>query len=173
MLVDLHPRRLRRQLSTLLNMMMVLAGAFMAYKTLGVIANTGTPAVVVLSGSMEPAFQRGDILLLWNRENHVNVGDVVVYETNRRSIPIVHRVVHDHESSRKQLVLTKGDNNPTNDLDLYGYRQNYLDRTKDIEGGVVKFYIPKLGYATIVMTENPKIKTVFLALAVLFAGLTE
>ena len=29
--------------------------------------NPPSPIVVVLSGSMEPAFQRGDILFLWNR----------------------------------------------------------------------------------------------------------
>jgi signal peptidase len=58
-----------------------------------------------------------------------------------------------NSSDKKQLLLTKGDNNPMDDLDLYAYKQMYLDREADISG-VVKAYVPKLGYATILMTEN-------------------
>lgn len=35
--------------------------------------------MVVLSGSMEPAFQRGDLLFLWNRGERTEVGEIVVY----------------------------------------------------------------------------------------------
>lgn len=148
-------------------MILILSGAFMCYKALSLIANTSTPVVVVLSGSMEPAFQRGDILFMWNRQSRVNVGDIVVYDTKVRNIPIVHRVLRQHASSRKQLVLTKGDNNPLDDLDLYAYKQMYLDRAKDITGGVVKAYFPKLGYATILLTENPTLRTVVIGISLL------
>ena len=66
------------------------------------------PIVVVLSGSMEPAFQRGDILFLWNRDHQQKVGDIVVYEIDGKSIPIVHRVLREHHNLEKQLLLTKG-----------------------------------------------------------------
>ena len=51
--------------------------------------------MVVLSGSMEPAFQRGDLLFLWNRNlfQESGVGEVVVYNINGKDIPIVHRIV--------------------------------------------------------------------------------
>lgn len=49
--------------------------------------------MVVLSGSMEPAFQRGDLLFLWNRSPRAEVGEVVVYNVRGKDIPIVHRVV--------------------------------------------------------------------------------
>jgi signal peptidase len=72
--------------------------------------------VVVLSGSMEPAFQRGDLLFLWNRgglgdsisggagagdgstgeiwgDRRTRVGEIVVYNVRGKDIPIVHRVV--------------------------------------------------------------------------------
>ena len=49
--------------------------------------------VVVLSGSMEPAFQRGDLLFLWNRGLDTQVGEIVVYNVKGKDIPIVHRVV--------------------------------------------------------------------------------
>ena len=44
---------------------------------------------------MEPAFQRGDLLFLWNRElvRETEVGEVVVYNVKDKDIPIVHRVV--------------------------------------------------------------------------------
>lgn len=57
---------------------------------------------------MEPAFQRGDILFLWNRDHQQKVGDIVVYEIDGKSIPIVHRVLREHHNLEKQLLLTKG-----------------------------------------------------------------
>ena len=39
----------------------------MLWKGLSVLSDSPSPIVVVLSGSMEPAFQRGDLLFLWNR----------------------------------------------------------------------------------------------------------
>lgn len=52
---------------------------------------------------MEPAFQRGDILLLDNRAaNPLEVGDVVVYKVDGRDIPIVHRVLEIHERCAAQ-----------------------------------------------------------------------
>lgn len=42
---------------------------------------------------MEPAFQRGDLLFLWNRSPTAELGEVVVYNVQGKDIPIVHRVV--------------------------------------------------------------------------------
>ncbi len=50
------------------------------------------------SGSMEPAFHRGDILFLSrNQERSLKTGDIVVYKLNNKDIPIVHRVTRNHE----------------------------------------------------------------------------
>lgn len=102
---------------------------------------------------MEPAFQRGDVLFLWNRDSSAKVGDVVVYEIEGKSIPIVHRVLREHHNSEKQLLLTKGDNNPVDDLGLYAKRQSYLNQGTDLVG-TVKAYLPKVGYVTILISEN-------------------
>ncbi len=56
------------------------------------ISNSESPVVVVLSGSMEPAFRRGDVLFLWMQSEHFAVGDIVVFKIDQREIPIVHRV---------------------------------------------------------------------------------
>lgn len=55
--------------------------------------------VIVLfsSGSMEPAFQRGDLLFLTNKEDPIRVGEIVVFKVEGREIPIVHRVLKIHE----------------------------------------------------------------------------
>lgn len=49
------------------------------------------------SGSMEPAFQRGDLLFLTNKEDPIRVGEIVVFKVEGREIPIVHRVLKIHE----------------------------------------------------------------------------
>lgn len=50
------------------------------WKGLSVFTASSSPIVVVLSGSMEPAFQRGDLLFLWARSPRVDIGEVVVCE---------------------------------------------------------------------------------------------
>jgi hypothetical protein len=69
--------------------------------------------VVVLSGSMEPAFYRGDILFLYMGKKPFSAGEVVVFNINGRDIPIVHRIIKVHEKSpgsnkdEDVLILTK------------------------------------------------------------------
>ncbi|QPG76956.1 Signal peptidase complex catalytic subunit [Brettanomyces nanus] len=180
-------KTLRIQLNQGLVMSMVLASAFAVWKLMSVITMSNSPLVVVLSGSMEPAFQRGDILLLWNREKYLNVGDIIVYKTSVRDVPIVHRIVREHvieddlpkrktgknkstvaAKRKSQKILTKGDNNQGDDLPLYEYNVNYLDRQKDILGSV-KGYIPKVGYVTILITENKYFKYAIVGLLALSA----
>lgn len=146
---------LRLELTRLLNVCFVLSSAFMFWKGLSIVTNSHSPIVVVLSGSMEPAFRRGDILFLWNRNKQSNVGDIVVYEVDGKEIPIVHRVLREHhnEISKEQFLLTKGDNNAADDIALYAKKQIYLNKNKDIVG-TVKGYIPQLGYITIWISEN-------------------
>ena len=53
---------------------------------------------MLCSGSMEPAFHRGDLLFLTNpTDEPVRVGEIVVFKIEGRDIPIVHRVLKVHE----------------------------------------------------------------------------
>lgn len=162
---------LRQQLSQFLSIAYVFTSAFVAWKALSVATNSHSPIVVVLSGSMEPAFQRGDILFLWNRDTKTKVGDVVVYEIQGKSIPIVHRVLREHHNSEKQLLLTKGDNNVQDDLLLYARKQLYLNQKTDLVG-TVKAYLPRAGYVTILLTENMYFRYTLLGLMGLSALLS-
>jgi signal peptidase I len=174
-----HPRQTALQV---LNFALVLSTAFMLWKTLSILSNSPSPIVVVLSGSMEPAFQRGDLLFLWNRDHTAEVGEIVVYNVRGKDIPIVHRVVRSfHTSSTspspdgstdgngpvevppKTKLLTKGDNNVADDTELYARGQSYLDRKEDIIGSV-RGYVPAVGYVTIMLSEHPWLKTVMLGI---------
>ncbi|EPS45919.1 hypothetical protein H072_69 [Dactylellina haptotyla CBS 200.50] len=174
-LAAFQPRQL---LAQVLNFGLILSTAFMMWKSLSLITNSPSPIVVVLSGSMEPAFQRGDLLFLWNRGEDTQIGEIVVFNIQGKDIPIVHRTHRKHHSrsSAKQLktraypplkLLTKGDANPLDDVILYAPGQHYIDREKEVIGSV-KAYVPFVGYVTILLSEHPMVKTVVLGIMGLF-----
>jgi signal peptidase len=90
---------------------------------------------------MEPAFYRGDLLFLTNPAGELyKTGDITVYKIPGADIPIVHRVLETHDVKPKkkrtkkassesstpievvtvnQRLLTKGDNNYVDDIELY------------------------------------------------------
>jgi len=148
---------------------MVIASAFMIWKGLMVVSNCESPIVVVLSGSMEPAFYRGDLLFLTNYdEEEIRVGEIVVFKIEGRDIPIVHRVLKLHEKEDGSIkALTKGDNNNVDDRGLYAPGQYWLAR-KDIVGRA-RGYLPYVGYVTIMMNDYPMLKYAVLACLGIYA----
>lgn len=94
----------------------------MMWKGLSVYTNSPSPIVVVLSGSMEPAFQRGDLLFLWNRSPRAEVGEIVVYNVRGKDIPIVHRVVRafgdgEEGEAEKKKKKSKGNKKAVKEAD--------------------------------------------------------
>ncbi|EPS30110.1 Signal peptidase complex catalytic subunit sec11 [Penicillium oxalicum] len=169
----------RTTVAQVLNFALVLSTAFMLWKGLSVASASSSPIVVVLSGSMEPAFQRGDLLFLWNRSPRAEVGEIVVYNVRGKDIPIVHRVVRSFpevegkskkvvkevtvDTTPSHMILTKGDNNVADDTELYAHGQDHLNRVEDIVGSV-RGYIPMVGYVTIMLSEHPWLKSVLLGI---------
>ncbi|KAF5497761.1 Signal peptidase complex catalytic subunit SEC11 [Colletotrichum siamense] len=99
----------------------LLERSFMAWKALTLATNCAYPAMVVLSESMEPAFSRGDIILLANWQE-VEVGDIPVIWFQGQLLPMVHRAVEIlFDDGQERLILTKGDNNEINDVVLYPF----------------------------------------------------
>ncbi|CDJ68240.1 signal peptidase, putative [Eimeria necatrix] len=76
-------RRPREVLLTVLSLCCVILAALMLWKVLVIAAGSPSPVVVVLSGSMLPAFSRGDILFLHDKGPTTNVGDIVVFKASR------------------------------------------------------------------------------------------
>merc|ERR1719197_1908931 len=157
----------RQLLFQILNLGMVVLSALMIWKSLMFITKSESPVVVVLSGSMEPAFQRGDILFLNNQDDPIRVGEIVVFKIKDRDIPIVHRVTKVHEKENGEVeVLTKGDNNRVDDRGLYAPGQLWLKR-EDILGrarGTLRY----LGMVTIILNDYPALKYVLIGIMGLF-----
>ena len=163
----------RHVLLQILNFASVIASGLMIWKGLGLVTNTESPIVVVLSGSMEPAFYRGDLLFLTNPPSErYHTGDITVYKIPGADIPIVHRVLETHDVPPKrqsssgasnlesglpadQLLLTKGDNNHIDDIELYR-GLDWLERKHIV--GKVRGFLPYVGYVTIAMNDFPQLK---------------
>ncbi|XP_046982690.1 signal peptidase complex catalytic subunit SEC11A [Schistocerca americana] len=153
----------RQFLYQVLSFGMIVSSALMIWKGLMVVTGSESPIVVVLSGSMEPAFHRGDLLFLTNYQDEpVRVGEIVVFKVEGRDIPIVHRVLILHEKENGTVkFLTKGDNNNVNDRGLYARGQMWLTK-KDVVGRA-RGFLPYVGMVTIYMNEYPKFKIAVLA----------
>lgn len=164
----------RQLLFQLLNLAMIVFSALMIWKGLMTLTKSESPVVVVLSGSMEPAFQRGDILFLDNSADHFDVGDVVVFKIRDRDIPIVHRILKAHTSAEDDgdfKVLTKGDNNRVDDRGLYAPGQLWLQR-EDILGRAVGT-LRYVGMVTIALNDYPLLKYVLIGMMGLFVLTTK
>ncbi|GMR54630.1 hypothetical protein PMAYCL1PPCAC_24825, partial [Pristionchus mayeri] len=148
----------RQVIYQFLSLAMVGSSALMLWKGFFILTGTSAPITVVISGSMEPAFFRGDVLVLVNdEEDPVRVGDITVFKVEGKEIPIVHRVIKVHEVNKNVTkILTKGDNNRVDDRGLYAPGQMWL--TKEDLVGRAKFILPHIGMVTILMNENPKLK---------------
>ncbi|TFK29537.1 signal peptidase complex catalytic subunit SEC11 [Coprinopsis marcescibilis] len=171
----------RHVLLQVLNFATVIASGLMIWKGLGVLTNSESPIVVVLSGSMEPAFYRGDLLFLTNPSSEqYKTGDITVYKIPGADIPIVHRVLETHNipptvdvsqftkrygrsktqtgtnnQTDAQLLLTKGDNNSVDDTELYQGLE-WLEKKHIV--GKVRGFLPYVGYVTIAMNDFPQLK---------------
>lgn len=110
---------------------------------------------VVVSGSMEPAFYRGDIVLVQKADflgihefdpKDVEVGDVVVYDAAWFDQPVIHRVINIVDVNGTTMYVIKGDNN--NATDPYYVNANQIkERVVTIGDNLV--VIPKIGYASL------------------------
>lgn len=66
----------------------------------------------VVSGSMQPTIQIGDIIII-KKEDNYKVGDIVTYREKNGTL-ITHRIIKINEST----VVTKGDYNNTEDSEI-------------------------------------------------------
>ena len=166
---DMRKRQLAHQV---LNLAMIVCSALMIWKSLMVVTSSESPVVVVLSGSMEPAFHRGDILFLHMGFTPFRAGDIVVFKVADRDIPIVHRVIKVHEKNNGEVdLLTKGDNNAVDDRGLYAASQSWINKEHVI--GRAKGYLPYIGMVTIIMNDYPAVKYVLVGLMGLFVLTTK
>ena len=91
--------------------------------------------MTVLSGSMEPAINPGDVVVVSPQENY-ETGEIITFTTGGDT-PTTHRLVDTKVTEGELAYITKGDANPTEDMSDV--------REEDILGAAV-FSIPLLGY---------------------------
>ena len=110
---------------------------------------------VVVSGSMEPAFYRGDIVLVEKADffgihefdvNDIQKGDVVVYDAKWFNQPVIHRVINIAKINGTTMYEIKGDNN--NASDPYFVSQDQI-KSKVVTFGDNLVVIPKVGYLSL------------------------
>ena len=146
-------------------------GSFLIYFVLQVSLNTQNPMVVVISGSMEPTLNKGDLVFLRGMDPddiktgmiEDKSGDIIVYDA--RGIwegapedPIIHRVVDKINIGGVWYFLTKGDANPYPD-------RAYIPEDRIL--GVVSGKIPYIGWIKIFLTDSGLLIPILVILSVL------
>lgn len=155
---------IRQKLIQFVNAGYSVVGTYMIWKMFSILLNNDSPIVVVLSESMSPGFERGDIL--WLAKKEFSVGEMTVFQFDNREIPCVHRCIKQFG----ERYLTKGDNNLVDDVGLYPKGRNYLARNEI--RSVVVGYIPYFGLITLWINSIPGAKTVILLIVGLSVFIT-
>ena len=110
---------------------------------------------VVVSGSMEPVFYRGDIVLLEKTDffgihefssDDLKVGDVVVYDAKWYDQPVIHRIINITEINGSTMYVIKGDNNDSPDP-YYVTPAQINERVVTMGDNLA--VIPKIGYLSL------------------------
>lgn len=121
------------------DIILTLIAVFIFYQLLGIALGTSHPVDVIVSSSMVPNMNPGDLVIC--AKDNPKIGDVVIY-TGFKKYPIIHRVIGINDSYCREKIKDttcyhiKGDNNPISDPPV-------------IESQimcVVKVHIPYLGY---------------------------
>lgn len=98
----------------------------------------------VLSNSMKPIFERGDVVVYHKIKDikSIELNDIICYQLD--DIKVMHRVVKIENINDDLYFTTKGDNLKTNDA---------LKVKEEQVIGIIKFRIPKFGYPSVWLYE--------------------
>ena len=132
-------RRKRRNLIiNLLTITIPLISVAAIYLGLQKILATGTPLITVASGSMSPALETGDLVIIQGTPpNNIQIGDIIVFDSPEGTRTI-HRVTRIQTLTNGTIKFkTKGDANPDEDT--------YWTPEQNVHGRVLH-RIPYLGW---------------------------
>lgn len=114
-------------------LLIILALNLMTTKSDKLFETIGYRSYTVLSGSMEPEFYPGDIVITKHKnKTDINLNDIITFR-DKDGVIITHRIIEETPEG----YITKGDNNNVEDGEII---------TEDNIIGEVKFSIPKVGY---------------------------
>lgn len=101
--------------------------------------------VAVMSGSMEPIFYRGDVVVVEKVEENyhkLKLYDIIEYRLDDRIV--LHRIVKIEDKEGKLTFITKGDNNELED-------EKPVETSQIV--GKVKFVVKYIGYPSVLLNE--------------------
>ena len=147
----------------------VVVGVAIVWLGLRFAFGTNNPFYVVSSGSMIPALNINDVLIVKdgnsNSFDSLKIGDVIVFHAAAEDRVIVHRVAEIQTGSHGERILTtKGD---ANDASIPGV-DNPIRVSQYI--GKVVYVIPGLGLITKVLSPPVNYIIIAVILAVLFVN---
>ena len=139
----------------------VFVNAILIFKTVNNPNKTpdlfGKKAFIIVSGSMIPTINIGDIVII-NDTTNVKTNDIIAFREG--GMVIVHRIINEEvDVTGKTMYKTKGDNNNVEDLNLVD--------TLDIEG-LFMFKIPYLGNIILFLYKNLFLVVVIIIVIILF-----
>lgn len=135
--------------------MYIFIGLVLAYTInigLGYGLGAEKPVMAVVSSSMEPTLNKGDLVVVKGTSpEEINVGDIIVYHNPFQGVAVVHRVIDIKKDGDEFVFYTKGDNNRTNRLSDQEAGIAPPVREYWVKGRVV-LTIPKLGWFRVILT---------------------
>lgn len=131
-------RKRRKLIINILTITIPVLSVVAIYFGLQTILSTGTPLVIVASGSMSPALETGDLVIIQGTPtNSIQIGDIILFDSPSGTRTI-HRVTRIQTLQNGTIQFkTKGDANPDEDL--------YWTLEENIHGPVLH-RIPYIGW---------------------------
>ena len=144
----------RKLIINIVTVAAIILAVLCVYVGLQISLSTNRPLLALATGSMRPALEIGDLLIIQGvQATSIRVGDIIVFKPPEGSgleSPTVHRVVRIESSEEGTLQFkTKGDDNPNEDL--------FWVPEDHIYGRVIH-RIPYLGYIAL----NPAIPIILI-----------
>lgn len=140
--------------------LLITVMVFTSDKNNGVPSLFGRMPLTVESGSMEPTFKEGDLIIAKEIDNinDLKEGDVISFWTNEivdgEKVINTHRIVEVKDNNGTKSFVTKGDNNPQNDTsvvfqgDIIG---KWTGTRMPVVGKVMKFLKTKTGFLVCIL----------------------
>ena len=95
----------------------------------------GFTPLAVVSGSMSPGIETGDMVIIWKGNKNIKPGDIIAYRLD--NVLVTHRVKNISDTNATEVFITQGDANEIHDIRM-------VERSQIL--GKYVFKIPMGGY---------------------------
>ena len=169
--IDISKKQKKEALIAFIMIIVAVGGTFGFLGILRLSLDTDNPLVVVISESMLPTIEKGDLLVIQGTDpEDIEIGTIILYDSlglwpdQIVPEPIVHRVVNRTYNATEETwyFYTLGDNNHGNIDPPDSFNVTVIPVPDDRVIGVVKTIIPKIGKIKIWMDDIPGLSTIIL-----------